>query len=50
VIYYFYWPHRLTVRTEASQASNPSAILGEVTKHTKQINYFICECFVKAQA
>ena len=32
MLYYSVRPYRLIVRTQASQAWNPSAILGKVTK------------------
>ena len=43
-------PHRLTVRTKASQALNPGSIPGRVTKCVKQANCFACGHFVKAEA
>ena len=46
-----YWPYRLTVRTEASQALNRSSILRRVTKAGIQKDWIVPVffAFVKAQ-
>ena len=44
MLYSFYWPHRLTVRTAGSQSANRSSILREVTA-TKNTNCLVFFAF-----